>query len=275
VNGEGQGIRRADPVGGEGGALRAGHGPSSTPPSPPPPARDTRVIWHEVECAGYSADLALWEELAEDAEQILDLGCGTGRVALHLARRGHAVIGLEVAPELVAAFNERASELAAIAVAGDAREFSLDAKFDLVVAPMQLLQLFASGSERERCLGCVAAHLAPDGVAAFAIVEGIPDPVDGPPPLPDTREIDGWIYSSLPIEAGVDADVLRARRLRQTVSPDGELSEELDEILLRMLDRPTLEREAEAAGLQPAGVRTVPPSADHVGSTVVLLGKEA
>lgn len=231
------------------------------------------VVWHDVECGAYEADLPLWEELAGGS--VLDLGCGTGRVALHLARRGHAVIGLESDPDLVTAFNERASELAAIAVGGDAREFALDGEFDLVLAPMQLIQLFASADERRGCLDCVAAHLAPGGVAAIAIVEGIPDPVDGPPPLPDTREVDGWVYSSLPIEAGIDAGVLRARRLRQTVSPDGELSEELDEILLTMLDRAGLEREAEAVGLQPAGVRAVPPSADHVGSTVVLFGKEA
>ncbi len=230
------------------------------------------VIWHDVECGGYSADLPLWEELAEGS--VLDLGCGTGRVALHLARQGHRVTALDAEPAFIEALEERAAEVPLTGMRGDARTFELGTQFDLVLGPMQLLQLFGDANERERCLGCVAAHLAPSGVAAFAIVEGIPDPVDGPPPLPDTREVDGWVYSSLPIEAGIDADVLRARRLRQTVSPDGELSEQLDEILLRMLDRPTLEREAEAAGLQPAGVRTVPPSADHVGSTVVLFGKE-
>jgi hypothetical protein len=192
---------------------------------------------------------------------------------LHLARRGHLVTALDAEPAFIEALGERAGELPVAGIKGDARAFDLGAEFDLVLAPMQLVQLFADANERERCLGCVAAHLAPGGVAAFAIVEGVPDPVDGPPPLPDTREVDGWVYSSLPIEAGIDADVLRARRLRQTVSPEGELSEELDEILLRMLDRSTLEREAETSGLRPAGVRTVPPSTDHVGSTVVLFGK--
>lgn len=234
---------------------------------------DTSVIWHDVECGSYNADLALWEELAGGS--VLDLGCGTGRVALHLARRGHRGTGLDAEPAFIEALEGRAGELPVTGVEGDARAFDLGAVFDLVLAPMQLVQLFADANERKRCLGCVAAHLAPGGVAAFAIVEGIPDPVDGPPPLPDTREVDGWVYSSLPIEAGIDAGVLRARRLRQTVSPEGELSEELDEILLRMIDRPTLEREAEAAGLQPAGVRAVPPSADHVGSTVLLFGSDA
>lgn len=231
------------------------------------------VIWHEVECGSYDADLTLWGELAEGS--VLDLGCGTGRVALHLARRGHTVTGLDVEPALVAALCERARELSAAAAIADARDFELETEFDLVLAPMQLLQLFADSEERIRCLRCVAAHLSADGVAAFAIVESMPEPVDTAPPLPDTREVDGWVYSSLPIETTVDAGALRVRRLRQTVSPAGELSEEVDEVLLQALDASTLEGEAELAGLAPAGRRLIPPTDDHVGSTVVLLEKAA
>ena len=44
------------------------------------------VVWQDVECASYDADLPLWRELAAAAAgPVLDLGCGTGRVALDLS----------------------------------------------------------------------------------------------------------------------------------------------------------------------------------------------
>jgi SAM-dependent methyltransferase len=235
------------------------------------PARDAEVVWHEVECGGYAADLPLWEELARDAGgPVLDLGCGTGRVARHLARRGFEVVGLDANPTFVAELARDGS----VAVVGDARDFALDGGFGLILAPMQLMQLFADADERVACLRCVGRHLASGGIAAFAIVESMPVPVDAAPPLPDAREVDGWVCSSLPVEVAVEADAIRVRRLRQTVSPAGELAERVDEVLLRSLDATTLEREAAAAGLLPAGRRPVPPTDAHVGSTVVLLEKE-
>lgn len=235
-----------------------------------------RVVWHEVECGAYTADLALWEEMAAEAEgTILDLGCGTGRVALHLARRGHEVTGLDADPDLTAAFEAQAAKLPAGAVIGDARDFDLGAEFGLILAPMQLLQLLAGPEERLRCLRGVAAHMSGRGLAAFAIVESMPAPTAATPPLPDTREVEGWVYSSLPVDARVDSGSIRLRRLRQAVSPAGQLSEEIDEVLLQVLDASTLEREAEKAGLKPAGRRSVPPTDEHVGSTVVLLERAA
>lgn len=233
------------------------------------------MIWHQVECGAYAADLAFWEELALEAEgPILDLGCGTGRVALHLARRDHPVTGLDLDPGLVAAFASEARELPAEAVAGDARDFDLGGEFDLVMAPMQLLQLFTAAEERRRCLSCVAAHMSAGGRAALAIVESMPEPTAGAPPLPDTREIDGWVYSSLPVDARVDSEWIQVRRLRQTVSPQGELEEELYEVDLRVLDAATLEAEAREQGMRAAGRHAIPPTEEHVGSTVVLLEKE-
>jgi hypothetical protein len=181
---------------------------------------------------------------------------------------------MDLEPAFVAALSEAAGELAVEVEVGDAREFELGAKFGLVLAPMQLVQLLTGAEERVACLRCVAAHLAPGGVAAFAIVESMPAPLDPLPPLPDTREVEGWVFSSLPVDVAVDCGEIRIRRLRQTVSPGGELSEEVDEVLLQPLAAATLEREAQAVGLRPAGRRPIPATEAHVGSTVVLLAKE-
>jgi hypothetical protein len=179
------------------------------------------------------------------------------------------VHGLDLNPELIDGLDG--------AVVGDARNFDLDRQFGLALAPMQLIQLFAGREERLSCLRCVAAHLTPGALAAFAIVESMPEPLADttPAPLPDTREVDGWVYSSLPVAVQADSDSIRLRRLRQMVSPDGELTESLDEVSLRVLDAATLEAEAREAGLRPAGRRQIHATDAHVGSTVVLLAKEA
>jgi len=65
------------------------------------------------------------------------------------------------------------------------------------------------------------------------------------------------------------------RRLRQTVGPEGNMSDEMNEVVLRVLRAAELEGEAAEAGLLPAGRREIPATEDHVGSTVVLLEKGA
>lgn len=237
----------------------------------------TMAIWHDVECGGYDADLALWEELASEAiGPVLDLGCGTGRVALHLARRGHQVTGLDVDAGLIEAFAERAVGLPAHPVTADARNFDLGAEFGLALAPMQLVQLLDTPADRLAFLSCIASHLRPDGVAALAIVEevlaGVSSEAEA---VPDAREVDGWLYASLPLETELDEDRILVRRLRKTVSPDGELSREPDEVCLCVLSAEDLGREAARAGLRPAGRLKIDPTDAHVGSTVVLLRREA
>ncbi len=141
---------------------------------------------------------------------------------------------------------------------------------------MQLLQLFAGREERVACLSCVAAQLRPGGIAALAIVEdllaGVNHEADA---VPDAREVDGWLYASFPLETAIDGERITIRRLRKTVSPAGELRREPDRISLRVLSAAALEAEAGAAGLPPAGRREVAPTEAHVGSTVVLVRREA
>jgi SAM-dependent methyltransferase len=234
------------------------------------------AIWHDVECGAYAADLELWEEMAREAGgPVLELGCGTGRVALHLARRGHPVVGVDLDPELVAVLAERGEGLPVRAIAADARELRLETDVALALAPMQMLQLLPDAAGRVACLASVAAQLRPGSRVAAAIIEGMPEPDDAPPPLPDVRDIGGWVYSSLPIEAAVGPGEIVIRRLRQTVSPAGGLSEERNEVGIHTFPAAQLEAEARDAGLAPAGRHEIPPTDLHVGSTVVVLKKES
>jgi SAM-dependent methyltransferase len=234
------------------------------------------AIWHDVECGAYHADLGIWEELAAaHPGPILELGAGTGRVALTLARTGHEVVGVDHAAPLLAELRTRAEaqRVTVEAVEADIRSLDLDREFSLVIAPMQVLQVLADAGERQALLRAIAAHLVPGGVGAAAIVEVSDEPVPssaGAALLPDVREIDGWVYSSLPVSVGANGQAVEAKRLRQRVSPAGELDERTHVDRLQILDAARLDAEAAGAGLKPAGKRLIPSDELFVGATVCL-----
>jgi SAM-dependent methyltransferase len=238
--------------------------------------KPTEVTWHDVECAVYEADLGLWRELADTAgDPVLDLGCGTGRVALELAHYGHDVTGLDSDTELLAELARRARGhgLRVDTVCADARSFAMPGRFALAIAPMQVFQLMGGSEGRRAALTRVREHLEPGGMAAIALADPFEAvaPEDSLPPLPDVREEEGWVLSSQPVavrpgERGVTVD-----RLRQVVSPAGELAEELSSVHLDSVSAEELEAEAGIAGLKTAGRREVEPTNDYIGSTIVLL----
>jgi SAM-dependent methyltransferase len=234
------------------------------------------VIWHDVECASYSADLALWEELSAACDgPVLELGCGTGRVALHLAALGHAVVGLDAEPDLVEALGARAREagLAVEGVVADARSFELGRKFALAIAPMQVVQLLGGAPGRRAMLACLRRHLDRGALCALAIAdpfEGEPAEQVGPP-LPDVHEEDGWMFSSLPIAVRDVGAATAIDRVRQAVSPEGELTESMNTVHLDAVDPEQLEWEARNGGFAVQLRRQVEPTTDYVGSTVVIL----
>ncbi len=136
-------------------------------------------------------------------------------------------------------------------ICADVCALELDREFELILAPMQLLQALGSAAARRAALERAADHLAPGGRLAAAIVEPPSPTPDGPAAaLPDIRELDGWVYSSLPAVQVTAGGQLVIRRHRQAVSPDGSLSEEECTDRLDALDAEALE--AEAADVGPA-----------------------
>ncbi len=233
------------------------------------------VVWHDLECGRYAEDLPVWRALAAGhGDPILDIGAGTGRVALHLARAGHVVTALDLEAELLEELERRAGELPVHTAVADARDFSLPERFALCLVPMQTLQLLGGPAQRAGFLTCAARHLRPGGRLAAAIVESVECyEADGElaGPLPDVLERDGAVYFSQPTAVRHEEGGFVLERRRERVGAHGEHTVEDNLIRLDALDAEQLEAEGGAAGLRPAGRRVIPATDDHVGSVVVML----
>jgi SAM-dependent methyltransferase len=233
---------------------------------------NAKVIWYDVECGAYSADLPLWHHLAREAGgPVLDVGAGTGRVALDLARAGHDVTALDVDAELLAELEARAGDLPVRTLVADAADFDAGTTFALVVVPMQTIQLLP---ERTGFFASARAALAPGGLLAIAITgalegfEGLPDELL---PHPDVGTADGWRFASQPTAVRELAHATRIERVRRATAPDGAVTVADDAIELARVTVAELEAEGRAAGLAPERPRSIAPTADHVGTEVVLL----
>src|SRR5438132_13355288 len=76
---------------------------------------------------------------------VLDAGCGTGRVARELARRGVDVVGVDLDPDMLATARRRSPEVRW--VEADLASFDLGRTFDVVVAAGNVMILLTPGTE--------------------------------------------------------------------------------------------------------------------------------
>jgi SAM-dependent methyltransferase len=233
------------------------------------------AIWHDLECGSYAADLPLWRSLAErEGDPILEVGAGTGRVAIDLSTRGHRVTALERDGELVAELRRRAGGLDLTVVHDDARTFELDEQFALCLVPMQTIQLLDGPAGRAAFLERARRHLNTGGLLAVAIAERLDlyEVTDGgPEPLPDVCEREGVVYASRPTAVRIADGRLVLERRRETVDREGRRDVEDHAISLDRLTAAELEEEARAVGLSPSDRATIEPTPDYAGSEVVTV----
>jgi SAM-dependent methyltransferase len=245
------------------------------------------AIWHDLECGSYTADLPLWRELAREAgtgagaQPLLDIGAGTGRVALDLAARGHHVTALDLDGALLGRLRERAGagDMPIETVCADARTFELSCHdFAVCLAPMQTVQLLR-GDGRLAFLRRAQAHLRPGGLLACAIVADI-EPFDVAAghlgPEPEIACVEDTHFVSRPTRLHLDKHRIRIERERSIVPAEhaamsSDAPHERDVIELDRLSASRLRREGREAGLTWQSTRSIPATQDHVGSEVVLL----
>ena len=250
--------------------------------------RAAEVLWHELECGFYRADLALWRELADrEGGPILDIGAGTGRVSMMLADAGHEVVAVDLDETLLHALRERDTAAKVQTVCADARGLALGrSDFGLCIVPMQTIQLLGGSPGRLAFLRAARAHLRRGGALACAIASAL-EPFDcargDPAPVPDSMRVGGVLYVSSPTRVKVSRGSLLIERERLLVALGGDACgadggpaapvEALERNVIE-LDRVSpaqLRREASEVGLRPEPTRRIPASEEHTGSAVVML----
>lgn len=111
---------------------------------------------------------------------ILELGCGTGRVAIPLAQDGHEVVGLDRSQAMLerAERHARREGVSLRLVEGDIRSFSFSESFALIAIPFNTF-LMLTPDERWACLARAREHLTATGLLAVDCFQPDPELIAG------------------------------------------------------------------------------------------------
>ncbi|MCG7581285.1 MULTISPECIES: class I SAM-dependent DNA methyltransferase [Mycolicibacterium] len=142
-----------------------------------PRGQDYDARWERLAASGVGVhgEADLIESLLSETggSTVLDAGCGTGRVAIELAARGFAVVGLDADPAMLAAARSKAPDLRWIEADLVDTGAHLGEAFDLVALPGNVMIFLDRGTEPD-VVGQLAARLRPGGllVAGFQLQTG-------------------------------------------------------------------------------------------------------
>ena len=127
-------------------------------------------------------DIGFWERATRAVRgDVLELGCGTGRIALPLARLGVSLVGIDRSSAMLEIASRRAARLRAhrrrrpVFVRGDIRVLPfLPRSFAMVVAGYGILQSLVRERDLTETLDSIARVLRPSGVIAIDLVPDVP-----------------------------------------------------------------------------------------------------
>ncbi|HEY46831.1 MAG: hypothetical protein AMJ88_01520 [Anaerolineae bacterium SM23_ 63] len=115
-------------------------------------------------------DISFYVEAAEESGgPVLELGCGTGRVLIPVARSGIQIVGIDLSHHMLKVCRERLQEESeevrsrAQIFEADMRDINLDQTFSLITTPFRSFQHLINVEDQISCLECVNRHLAEGG----------------------------------------------------------------------------------------------------------------
>ncbi len=193
------------------------------------------VTYHRMLAASYDALYAKLRDPAGDREfyaglarehggPALEIGCGTGRVLLPIARAGLPCTGLDPSRDMLDALRDKNPPANLELVEGEVQRMSLERRdYALAYAAFRVFQHLLDVDSQLAALSRIRDHLRPNGVFAFDVFE--PDLARMAVDEPDTREDET-------VRVG-------ARMVRRSFAVRREQSTQRMEITLRYLDADT------------------------------------
>lgn len=132
-------------------------------------AREFYAQVYDVSVSDWPGEIAFYQELAAEAkargQSVLEVACGTGRVALRLAQEGVKIVGLDLSPAMLEVARKKSNGMSnARWVTGDMRSFALGESFGLAIIPGHAFQNLLTGADQVACLEAIGRHLTPGGV---------------------------------------------------------------------------------------------------------------
>jgi ubiquinone/menaquinone biosynthesis C-methylase UbiE len=120
-----------------------------------------------------SGDAAFYRQMAHRAGgPVLELGCGTGRVLLPIARDGIGCVGLDASPAMLEILRAKAPPPNLELVLGRMEQFDFgERRFSLITMPFRAMSHLHDVETQLAALDCIRRHLAPSGVFAFDVFD--------------------------------------------------------------------------------------------------------
>lgn len=127
---------------------------------------------YDEQYKNYRDDLRFYNDLAQDyGSPVLELGAGTARVSMSLAKAGHNVRGIELSENMLekarACIQEANLDNLVKLELSDMRDFDLRETFPLIIAPFNALMHLYTLKDQNAAFACVQKHLAAGGLFAF------------------------------------------------------------------------------------------------------------
>ena len=207
-------------------------------------------------------DIPFYVKLAREAaaagHEVLELGCGTGRVTLPIAQAGVRVTGVDSSAEMLKVARQKSKALGLKTVTwqrGDMAKLAMEQRFGLILIPFRSFLMLLTVEEQRACLVRIRDHLVDGGRLAFNVFN--PDPVGMAIWIADKQDmwrrrrpepgVEDWFR----LDYDTGEQLMRERQTRLYLSPEGAVTQRTERSLrLRWIHRYEMQYLLELTGFE-------------------------